>query len=157
MSESIEVGQQLELTAQIVAAYVEHNEVASDALAGLIRTVHATLAGVQKPVVIAGKPEPAVSVKKSVFPDFIICLEDGKKLSMLKRHLAKGFGLTPMQYREKWDLPRDYPMVAPNYAARRSALAKQIGLGRKPKATEPAPAPAARKALGRPRKAAAGA
>jgi len=157
MSESFEAGRLLELTAQIVAAHVGHNEVAPDAVPVLIRMVHATLVGVQKPVVIAERPEPAVPVKKSVFPDFIICLEDGKKLAMLKRHLAKGFGLTPMQYREKWDLPRDYPMVAPNYAARRSALAKQIGLGRKPKATEPAPAPAARKALGRPRKAAAGA
>lgn len=156
MSENVEVGQLLELTAQIVAAHVGHNEVAPDAVAGLIRTVHATLAGVQNPTVAAERPQPAVSVKKSVFPDFIICLEDGKKLKMLKRHLATAYGMTPAQYREKWDLPRDYPMVAPNYAARRSALAQKIGLGRRP-AAAPAPVASSKKTPGRPRKAAVGA
>jgi len=156
MSESFEAGRLLELTAQIVATHVGHNEVAPDAVPVLIRTVHATLVGVRKPAVIAGKPEPAVPVKKSIFPDFIICLEDGKKLKMLKRHLTTSYHMTPAEYREKWDLPRDYPMVAPSYAARRSALAKKIGLGRRSAATPPLMA-ASKKTSGRPRKVAAGA
>jgi predicted transcriptional regulator len=113
-----------------------------------MRSVYATLAGTQKPSAeVAEKPQPAVPVKKSVFPDFIICLEDGKKLKMLKRHLARHYAMTPEQYREKWGLPREYPMVAPSYAARRSALAKQIGLGRKPRIAKPvsAKAPAKRR------------
>lgn len=152
MSESAEEGQLLDLTARIVAAHVGHNEVAPAALPDLIRIVHATLAGAGKPAEVAEKPQPAVPVKKSVFPDFIICLEDGKKLKMLKRHLQTSYGLTPAQYREKWGLPHDYPMVAPSYAEKRSTLAKSIGLGRK-KAPEPTIAP--RKGPGRPRKAAA--
>ena len=155
MSESIETGQLLELTAQIVAAHVSHNQVTAGALPELIRSVHATLAGTQKSAEMAEKPQPAVPPRKSVFPDFIICLEDGKKLKMLKRHLMTHYRLTPEQYREKWGLPHDYPMVAPSYAARRSSLAKEIGLGRK-KAPEPAPAPLPpRRGPGRPRKAAA--
>jgi predicted transcriptional regulator len=160
MSESAEQGQLLDLTARIVAAHVGHNQVTLDALPDLIRSVHATLAGTQKASAEAvQRPQPAVPVKKSVFPDFIICLEDGKKLKMLRRHLATHHGLTPEQYREKWDLPRDYPMVASSYATRRSTLAKQIGLGRKPAAAPapapvPTPAPTARKTAGRPRKAA---
>ena len=131
MSESAEQGQLLELTAQIVSAHVGHNEVAQDTLPTLIRSVYATLAGTQKPSAgVAEKPQPAVPVKKSVFPDFIICLEDGKKLKMLKRHLQTTYQLTPAQYREKWGLPHDYPMVAPSYAETRSSLAKQMGLGR---------------------------
>jgi predicted transcriptional regulator len=158
MSESAEQGQLLELTAQIVSAHVGHNEVPQDTLPTLMRSVYATLAGTQKPSAeVAEKPQPAVPVKKSVFPDFIICLEDGKKLKMLKRHLQTTYQLTPAQYREKWGLPHDYPMVAPSYAERRSVLAKTIGLGRKPKAAAPAPIPAPRKTVGRPRKAAAGA
>jgi len=137
MSESAEQGQLLELTAQIVAAHVAHNPIAPEFLPELIRSVHASLAGVGRPVETAEKQQPAVPVKKSVFPDFIICLEDGKKLKMLKRHLARHYGLTPEQYREKWGLPREYPMVAPSYAERRSALAKQIGLGRKPRVAKP--------------------
>ena len=134
MSESAEQAQLLELTAQIVSAHVGHNEVAPDTLPTLIRSVYATLAGTQKPSAeVAEKPQPAVPVKKSVFPDFIICLEDGKKLKMLKRHLHTRYQLTPAQYREKWGLPHDYPMVAPDYAKHRSSLAKKIGLGTKPR------------------------
>ena len=121
------------LTTQIVSAYVAGNKVASDALPGLIEQVHRALAnasgGVAAPV--AERPQPAVPARKSVFADYIICLEDGMKLKMLKRHLQNTYGMTPHQYREKWGLPADYPMVAPAYAKRRSELAKQIGLGRK--------------------------
>ncbi len=97
------------------------------------------------------RPEPAVAIKRSVFDDYIICLEDGKKLKMLKRHLASSYGLTPQAYRERWSLPPDYPMVAPNYAKHRSSLAKQIGLGRKPIEAEPAamPVSAAKKVPGK--------
>jgi predicted transcriptional regulator len=145
MSESIEESRLLEMTAQIVAAHVAHNRVPPESLPDLIRTVHSSLAGMGKPVESAEKQHPAVPVKKSVFPDFVICLEDGKKLKMLKRHLARHYNLTPEQYREKWGLPREYPMVAPNYAERRSALAKQIGLGRKLRTAKPATAKAAPK------------
>ena len=156
MSEtSAEQGHLLELTAQIVAAHVGHNPVAPDALPELIRSVHATLTGTQKPAETAAeKPQPAVPPRKSVFPDYIICLEDGKKLKTLKRHLQNSYNLTPAQYREKWGLPHDYPMVAPNYAEKRAALARSIGLGRKPQAAAAAPIAVPRKA-GRPRNAAA--
>ena len=123
--------QVLGLTAQIVAAHVRHNSVAPDALPGLIQEVYRALASVGQPTAPAAKPEPAVPVKQSIRQDRIICLEDGKGFSMLKRHLMTDHKLTPQQYREKWGLPRDYPMVAPNYAQTRSALAKKIGLGRK--------------------------
>ena len=151
MSETSDASELLRLTAQIAAAHVAHNPVAPDALPELIRSVHASLVGAGKPTEVAERPQPAVPARKSVFPDFIVCLEDGKKLKMLKRHLQTHYQLTPAQYREKWGLPHDYPMVAPNYAERRSALAKEIGLGRKPAAAAPAPVPAPRKA-GRPRK-----
>ena len=129
----------LELTATIVSAHVSKNPVAVEALPGLIQAVYRSLS-------TAGEAEvpptpthtPAVPIKKSVFPDYIVCLEDGKKLKMLKRHLQTSYGMSPDAYRMKWGLPRDYPMVAPNYAATRSGLAKQIGLGRKA-AVEPAP------------------
>jgi len=118
------------LTSQIVAAYVSNNSVSVTDLPGLIRQVHQSLLNVGQPVEVPSeKPVPAVSVKKSVHPDYIICLEDGKKLKMLKRHLKTAFNMTPEQYRERWDLPADYPMVAPNYANQRSQLAKDIGLG----------------------------
>jgi predicted transcriptional regulator len=145
MSESAEESLLLEMTAQIVAAHVAHNRVAPESLPELIRTVHATLASMGKPAEPVEKQHPAVPVKKSVFPDYIICLEDGKKLKMLKRHLARHYAMTPEQYREKWGLPREYPMVAPSYAERRSSLAKQIGLGRKPRVAKPAPPKAAAK------------
>src|SRR6201988_1416572 len=121
----------LGLTAQIVSAHVRHNAVPPDALPGLIQEVYKTLTSVGKQPAQAEKPAPAVPVKQSVKQDRIICLEDGKSFSMLKRHLMTDHKLTPQQYREKWGLPRDYPMVAPNYAKTRSALAKKIGLGRK--------------------------
>ncbi len=123
----------LGLTAQIVSAHVSNNSVAPDALPGLIQEVYRTLAGVGKEAVLPDKPQPAVPIKKSVFPDYIVCLEDGKKLKMLKRHLKTSYDLTPEQYREKWGLLPDYPMVAPNYAKHRSSLAKKIGLGTKPR------------------------
>ena len=146
MSESAEESLLLEMTAQIVAAHVAHNRVAPESLPELIRTVHATLASMGKPAEPVEKQHPAVPVKKSVFPDYIICLEDGKKLKMLKRHLARHYAMTPEQYREKWGLPREYPMVAPSYAERRSSLAKQIGLGRKPRTSKgPTPKAAAKR------------
>ncbi len=123
----------LGLTAQIVSAHVSNNSVTPDALPSLIQEVYRTLAGVEKEPVSAEKPQPAVPVKRSVFPDHIVCLEDGKKLKMLKRHLKTAYNMTPEQYRERWQLPPDYPMVAPNYARHRSSLAKKIGLGTKPR------------------------
>ena len=121
----------LRLTAQIVAAHVEHNSVQTEALPGLIEKVYQTLRGVGQAPVQPERPVPVVPVKQSVKPDFIICLEDGKKLKMLKRHLMTAYKMTPAQYRTRWGLPADYPMVAPNYAKVRSSLAKKIGLGRK--------------------------
>jgi predicted transcriptional regulator len=118
------------LTTQIVAAYVANNTVAVNDLPGLIRQVHAALANVGGGAEIAPeRPQPAVPIKRSVMPDYIVCLEDGKKLKMLKRHLKTAFNMTPEEYRDRWDLPPDYPMVAPNYASQRSRLAKEIGLG----------------------------
>ena len=129
----------LGLTAQIVAAHVGNNDVARDALPALIKDVYATLASIGELPHAAAAPAPvekqapAVPVKKSIFPEYIVCLEDGKKLKMLKRHLATSYNMTPEQYREKWNLPADYPMVAPSYAKQRSSLAKRIGLGTKPR------------------------
>lgn len=121
----------IDLTADIVSAYVSNNTVASADLSTLIADVHTALSSTVKNAV---EPEaeplvPAVSIKKSVLDDYIICLEDGKKFKSLKRHLRTHYGLTPEDYRTKWDLPADYPMVAPNYAAARSELAKKMGLG----------------------------
>jgi predicted transcriptional regulator len=126
----------IELTADVVAAYVSNNPVQVGDLPALIADVHAALArvgGSAEPAP-AEKPKPAVNPKKSVFDDYIICLEDGKKFKSLKRHLMTHYGLTPDEYREKWGLDASYPMVAPNYAKARSQLAKTMGLGRKPKA-----------------------
>ncbi len=123
----------LGLTAQIVSAHISNNSVTTDALPGLIQDVYRTLAGVGREPAAPSKPQPAVPVKKSVFADYIICLEDGKKLKMLKRHLKTAYNMTPDQYRERWDLGAEYPMVAPNYARHRSSLAKKIGLGTKPR------------------------
>lgn len=120
------------LTADIVAAHVANNNVAVSDLPTLISKVHGALSGLGDPVVPAPEPlHPAVPVRASVRPDYIVCLEDGKKFKMLRRHLMTYYGLTPDQYRAKWSLPKDYPMVAPNYAAQRRSLALQIGLGRK--------------------------
>jgi predicted transcriptional regulator len=141
--------QVLTLAAQIVSAHVKNNAVPTNELPALIQSVYATLtqAGVQPPE--PEKQEPAVPIKKSVFADHIVCLEDGKKLKMLKRHLQTAYGLTPEQYRAKWNLPANYPMVAPSYAEKRSTLAKSFGLGRKPAEPEPEPT---RKPVGRRRK-----
>jgi predicted transcriptional regulator len=128
----------LELTAQIVAAHVAKNQVATQGLPALIEQVFNALksATSEAPPVVAEKQVPFVPAKRSVFPDYIICLEDGRKLKTLKRHLRSTYGLSPEQYREKWNLAPDYPMVAPNYAEHRSKLAKQLGLGRKPNADD---------------------
>lgn len=121
------------LTADIVAAHVSNNSVAISDMPLLIANVHAALAGLDGKVVEPEpvKQEPAVSIRSSIKPDFIVCLEDGKKLKMLKRHLMTHYQMTPEQYRAKWNLPADYPMVAPNYAEQRRTLAKKIGLGTK--------------------------
>ena len=123
----------LSLTTEIVAAHVAQNRVAVAELPELISKVHAALAGLGgAPETIApSEQKPAVSVRSSIKPDYIVCLEDGKKLTMLKRYLQTNFSMTPQQYRAKWKLPADYPMVAPNYAEKRRTLAKAIGLGRK--------------------------
>lgn len=126
----------LSLTTDIVSAHVANNAVPAAELPALIEQVHKSLTGVtfdagQK----SERPQPAVPVKKSVDPDFIVCLEDGKKLKMLKRHLKTAYSMTPEEYRQRWDLPSDYPMVAPNYARQRSKLAKQIGLGTRGRAS----------------------
>jgi len=133
MTENMEQDNLIELTADVVSAYVSNNSIQSADLPALISEVHAalhqTLGGPAEP-----EPEPqkpAVSIKKSVTPDFIICLEDGKKFKSLKRHLRTHYDLTPEDYRDKWNLPADYPMVAPNYAKARSMLAKKMGLGQK--------------------------
>ncbi len=122
------------LAADVVAAYVSHNSVPAESLPDLIAKVFETISNLSNPVgpVTTEAPKPAVNPKRSVFPDYIICLEDGKRFKSLRRHLSTTFGMTPEDYRSKWGLPGDYPMVAPNYAAARSQLAKQIGLGRKP-------------------------
>jgi len=119
----------LGLTADIVASHVSNNRIDSNDLPQLIRQVFGALSGLGEQVPEPEKPQPAVPVKKSIHPDHIVCLEDGKKLKMLKRHLKTAYNMTPDQYRERWGLPADYPMVAPNYANQRRELAKKIGLG----------------------------
>ncbi|WP_185983407.1 MucR family transcriptional regulator [Aureimonas mangrovi] len=123
----------MELTAEVVAAYVSNNSLPVSDLPGLISDVYGALGRTTAAPVVQQieKPKPAVAIKKSVTDDYIICLEDGKKFKSLKRHLMTHYNLSPEEYREKWDLPADYPMVAPNYAAARSRLAKQMGLGHK--------------------------
>jgi predicted transcriptional regulator len=121
----------LKLVTEIVSAYVSKNPVAAHELPGIIKNVHATLGGFAGKAAERALPRaPAVSVKKSVQPDYIVCLEDGKRLKMLKRYLRSRYKLSPSEYRERWNLPPDYPMVAPNYAQKRSDFAKKIGLGR---------------------------
>jgi len=122
----------LRMTAEVVAAYVRNNPLPASELSAIIQTVHGSLTALDGGGAAMAEPQrPAVSVRRSVQPDHIICLEDGKKLKMLKRHLRTTYGLSPEEYRAKWGLPPDYPMVAPNYAKQRSEFAKQIGLGRK--------------------------
>ena len=135
----------LQLTSEIVSAHVSNNPVPLAELPGLIQTVHSTLTGLNAP---ASEPQvelkPAVNPKKSVTDDYIVCLDCGKKMKMLKRHVQTDHGNTPAEYRARWNLPHDYPMVAPNYAKKRQELAKKIGLGRKPAA--PASSPRRKKA-----------
>ncbi len=152
-AQAIDKGELLALTSEIVSSHVANNTVEKSDLVELIQSVYGKLSDLA-----SGEDDkkqdltPAVPVKKSVTPDHIICLEDGKKLKMLKRHLMTAYGLTPDEYRAKWSLPSDYPMVAPNYAAKRQELAKKIGLGRKPKTASAAAKAPARKAA--PKKAA---
>ena len=123
-------GKYIDLTANIVSAYLRNHSVQAADIPALINQVHAALNRTASGAGDAAEPlKPAVSVKKSVTPEYLVCLEDGKKFKSLKRHLRTQYNMTPEQYREKWDLPPDYPMVAPNYAAARSQLAKQMGLG----------------------------
>jgi predicted transcriptional regulator len=128
----------IRFASEIVAAYVSANPTPISELPGMIRSIHATLGGLSGGgnTEIVTTQKPAVAVKKSVTPEHIVCLEDGKKLKMLKRYLRSRYGLSPEEYRSKWGLPADYPMVAPNYAAQRSEFAKKIGLGRSAPATK---------------------
>ena len=134
MTEStIKHGDLLALTTEIVSAHLSNNTIPANEIPALIERVYKTMSGLgddtrPTPSNIE-RPQPAVPIRKSVMPDYIICLEDGKKLKMLKRHLKTAYGMTPEQYRDRWGLPADYPMVAPNYAKTRSKLAKDIGLG----------------------------
>jgi predicted transcriptional regulator len=135
--ESITNTDLLAYTCEIASAYASENEFPASDLPEVIRSIHATL----KDIAEGGtgpeaRPEPAVSIRASVKPDHLVCLEDGKKLKMLKRYLKTKYNMTPAEYRERWGLPADYPMVAPNYTAQRSALAKSIGLGQKRKGTK---------------------
>ncbi len=148
MSEDNTIGRSdlLALTGEIVSAHLANNAVARDEVAPLIQSVFEklnALASDETPTSV--ELTPAVPIRRSVTDDHIVCLEDGKKLKMLKRHLMTAYGMTPEEYRAKWGLKPDYPMVAPNYAARRQELAKQIGLGRKPVVVAPEPAPKPRR------------
>src|SRR5580693_4313894 len=133
MAETNSTQAMLGLTAQIVSAHVSNNAVSRDALPDLIQQVFATLMAAGTEQVEPERLQPAVPIKKSVFPEYIVCLEDGKKLKMLKRHLQTAYDLSPEQYRKRWALPADYPMVAQKYAEKRSKLAKAIGLGTQPR------------------------
>ena len=126
-------GEVLKMAVEIVSAYVSNNDVGAAQVPDLINTIYSSLNTLNGSSSINGteSPRPAVSIRRSITPDYIICLEDGKKLKMLKRHLRASYGITPDEYRTKWGLPPDYPMVAPNYAEQRSNFAKKIGLGRK--------------------------
>jgi predicted transcriptional regulator len=130
---TIDHSELLALTSDIVAAHASNNAVPSSELSGLIEAVFGTLSSLSQPAEPVVELKPAVSIKKSVTDDYLICLDDGKKLKMLKRHLKTAYDMTPEDYRAKWGLGHDYPMVAPNYAKKRQELAKKIGLGRKPK------------------------
>jgi predicted transcriptional regulator len=152
MSDKIDRSELLALTTEIVSAHIGSNAVSGGDVAGLIQSVFDTLSGLGSE---EAAPTPAVPIKRSVTDDYIICLEDGKKLKMLKRHLMTAYGMTPEAYRAKWGLKADYPMVAPNYAAKRQELAKKIGLGRRPRVIEPVPTPKAAARKPRAKKAAA--
>ena len=125
------------MAADVAAAYVSNNTLPPAQITDVIRTIYASFLSLERPDAAPTNAKPVVPIKKSVTPDYIICLEDGKKLKMLKRHLRTAYGMTPDEYRMKWGLPLDYPMVAPNYAEQRSVFAKKIGLGRKPGGKRP--------------------
>lgn len=136
MAEKTDHTQLLLLTTDIVSAHLSNNQMVQDEIPALIQKVYKTLSNVSPDAAaMAERPQPAVPIKRSIAPDHIICLEDGKKLKMLKRHLKTAYNMTPEEYRERWGLPADYPMVAPNYAKQRSKLAKDIGLGSKRRKT----------------------
>ena len=145
MSETIDRSELLTLTTEIVSAHVGNNAVTGGDVVGLIQSVFDTLSGLGSEEAAPAALTPAVPIKRSVTDDYIVCLEDGKKLKMLKRHLMTAYNMTPEEYRAKWGLKADYPMVAPNYTLKRQELAKKIGLGRKPRVVQPAPKPAVRK------------
>jgi predicted transcriptional regulator len=129
MADKMDKSELLALTTDIVASHVANNRIDGTELPQLIRQVFATLSSIGEGSAAPERPQPAVPIKKSVTPEFVICLEDGKKLKMLKRHLKTSYNMTPEEYRDRWGLPADYPMVAPNYAVQRRELAKKIGLG----------------------------
>lgn len=129
MSDKVEKMELLALTTDIVTSHLSRNAVEAGEISSLIREVYSTLASVGNSEPVNDRPQPAISIRKSIQPDFIVCLEDGKKLKMLKRHLKTAYNMTPEEYRQRWGLPTDYPMVAPNYANQRRNLAKKIGLG----------------------------
>lgn len=135
MSDKVEKMELLALTTDIVTSHLSRNAVEASEIPGLIREIYSTLATVGTSEPVNDRPQPAISIRKSVQPDYITCLEDGKKLKMLKRHLKTAYNMTPEEYRQRWGLPSDYPMVAPNYANQRRTLAKKIGLGTRRKKT----------------------
>jgi predicted transcriptional regulator len=139
MNDNLNNTNTIELTADVISAYVSNNPVPVSELPSLIAQIHQSLTGLSNGQAAAPEEKlaPAVPIKKSITPEYIVCLDDGKKFKSLKRHLKTKFGVTPEEYRAKWNLPADYPMVAPSYAAARSELAKKMGLGRKAKAAEP--------------------
>jgi predicted transcriptional regulator len=142
MTEKLSVGVSqrplLEMVSEIVSAYLRHNTLPAGRVSELIHSVYKSLSEIDKGMVNSEEPtlKPAVPIRRSITPDHVVCLEDGKKLKMLKRHLRSTYDMSPDEYRSKWNLPSDYPMVAPNYAARRSEFAKKSGLGLKPKASQ---------------------
>jgi predicted transcriptional regulator len=155
MTDTIDRSELLALTTEIVSAHAGNNAISGGDVAGLIQSVFDTLSGLGSEETAPAALTPAVPIKRSVTDDYIVCLEDGKKLKMLKRHLMTAYGMTPEAYRAKWGLKPDYPMVAPNYSLQRQELSKKIGLGRKPRIVEPAPAPKAAARKPRAKKAAA--
>ena len=140
--QTIDRSEILTLTSEIVSAHVSNNATRGDAVPELIQSVFDRLTALASDEPAPTQLTPAIPIRKSITDDYIVCLEDGRKLKMLKRHLMTAYGMTPEEYRARWGLKADYPMVAPNYAKKRQELAKKIGLGRKPRVVEPEPAPA---------------
>ena len=140
--QTIDRSEILTLTSEIVSAHVSNNATRGDAVPELIQSVFDKLTALASDEPAPTELTPAIPIRKSITDDYIVCLEDGRKLKMLKRHLMTAYGMTPEEYRARWGLKADYPMVAPNYAKKRQELAKKIGLGRKPRVVEPEPAPA---------------